>query len=236
MRDEVARGTRASDAAATVRAVLEVAGPEADLVRDILAACERSDAASVRAHLSRALAELGLAACLDRVLMPAMRQVGSWWRSGRCDIDQEHLATEAARGWLEALIMHAPDPTDPVPIVLACGPTDLHTIGLESMAILLRYRGRACRLIGARTSVPDLTTAVRANSSRAVVIVSHINSGRLRAIQSLHAANTLGVQVFYAGNAFHSPRSRRHLPGIYLGTRLEAACELIDSVLRQPVA
>ncbi|HEX8094090.1 MerR family transcriptional regulator [Jatrophihabitans sp.] len=233
MRDEIARGKRASVAAESVRQLLQHTGAASEFVNDILAASDRSDPIAVREHLTRAHGTLGLAACLDDVLLPAMRQVGLWWQTGRCDVEQEHLATEASRAWLETLSAYAPAPTRATPLVLACGPTDLHTIGLEALGTLLRYQQWPVRLLGARTSVPALETAVHASRAGAVVIVSHLNSGRARAIQSLHAANVLGVEVFYAGNAFTSLRSRRNLPGSYLGTRLQDACELIDTTLGQ---
>ncbi|HEX8082590.1 MAG TPA: B12-binding domain-containing protein [Jatrophihabitans sp.] len=231
MRDEIARGKRASQAAQSVRELLRLTGTASEFVNDVLAASKRSDPVAVRAPRTRAQGALGLAACLDDVLLPAMRQVGLWWQTGRCDVEQEHLATEASRAWLETLAAYAPAPARPTPIVLACGPTDLHTIGLEALATLLRYQQWTVRLLGAKTSVPALETAIRATGAGAAVIVSHLNSGRARAIQSLHAANVLGVEVFYAGNAFTSTRSRRNLPGTYLGTRLQDACKLIDSAL-----
>ena len=231
MRDEIARGTRASLAAESVRTLLAIAGDPADFIGAILAASERGDPFAVRDQLGRACAALGLSTCLDDVLLPAMRQVGLWWQTGRCDVEQEHLTTEAARAWLESVVACAPQPVSRASIVLACGPTDLHTIGLEAMATLLRYRRWPCRLLGARTSVPTLTTAIRATDARAVVVVSHLNTGRKRAIQSLHAASDSGAAVFYAGNAFTSPRSRRNLPGNYLGSRLGPACDLIDAAM-----
>jgi methanogenic corrinoid protein MtbC1 len=229
MRDEIARGQRASLAAATVRELMALSGPPAAFIAAILDAADRSDPAAVREQLSIAQESLGLAVCLDDVLLPAMQQIGLWWQTGRCDIDQEHLATEAARAWLEGVSAYAPQPTRQSTIVLACGPTDLHTIGLEALALLLRYQGWECRVLGARTTVLALATAVQATDASAVVIVSHINTGRHRAIQSLRAANDAQVAVFYAGNAFTSPRSRRHLPGTYLGTRLQSACTLIGA-------
>jgi DNA-binding transcriptional MerR regulator len=236
MRDEIARGKRASLAAQSVRELLQRTGVASEFVLDILAASERSDPVAVREHLTRAEGALGLATCLDDVLLPAMRQVGLWWQTGRCEVEQEHLATEASRAWLEALSAYAPPPARPTPLVLACGPTDLHTIGLEALAALLRFRQWTVRLLGARTSVPALETALHATGARGAVIVSHLNSGRARAVQSLHAANILGVEVFYAGNAFTSPRSRRNLPGTYLGTRLQDACELIEATLGRSVS
>jgi methanogenic corrinoid protein MtbC1 len=231
MRDEIARGKRAGLAAQAVRELLGLNGPAADYIAEIMDASERNDPLAVRDHLTRARGALGLAACLDDVLLPAMQQVGLWWQTGRCDIEQEHLTTEAARSWLEALMAYAPAPTRPTSIVLACGPTDLHTIGLEALTILLRYDGWACRLLGARTPVPALGAAVQATGAGAVVIVSHLNTGRQRAITSLHAAYNLGVQVFYAGNAFSSTSSRRSLPGTYLGPRLTPAIALIAAEL-----
>jgi DNA-binding transcriptional MerR regulator len=231
MRDEIARGKRASLAAESVRELLGLTGLAADFIADILDASQRSDSVAIRDHLSRAQSVLGLPVCLDDVLLPAMQQVGLWWQTGRCDVEQEHLTTETARAWLETLAAYAPAPARPTPIVLACGPTDLHTIGLEALGILLRYEQWSCRLLGARTSVDALTTALHATGAGAVVVVSHLNTGRQRAIQALQAVDQRKVQVFYAGNAFSSPRSRRSVPGHYLGTRLQDACRLIDAAL-----
>lgn len=231
MRDEVARGTRASLAAQSVRELLGGSGPAADFIEEILAASARADPIAVRDQLNGAHAALGLTVCLDDVLLPAMRQIGSWWETGRCDVEQEHLTTEVVRAWMESLVAYAPDPVGRIPIVLACGPTDQHTIGLEALATLLRYRRWPCRSLGARTPSAALATAVRVTTAHAVVVVSHLNTGRKRAIQSLHATTELGAAVFYAGNAFSSPRSRRNVPGTYLGCRLDEACDLIESAL-----
>ncbi|MDQ2837186.1 MAG: MerR family transcriptional regulator [Actinomycetota bacterium] len=231
MRDEIARGKQANVAAESVRVLLGRTGPSAEFLTQLLDASGRSDPIAVREQLDRAQAALGLAACLDDVLLPAMQQVGLWWQTGRCNVEQEQLTTEVARGWLETLTSYAPSPIHPCPIVLACGPTDLHTIGLEGLGILLRYQGWPCRLLGARTAVPALAAAIQASSAAGVVVVSHLKTGRQRAIQSLLAAQTLGVRVFYAGNAFNSPRSRRGVPGGYLGTNLGVACGLINTAL-----
>jgi methylmalonyl-CoA mutase cobalamin-binding subunit/transposase-like protein len=231
MRDEIARGKRASLAAETVRELLGITGPAAGYVADIMEASERADPLAVSGHLDDARRTMGLGPCLDDVLLPAMQQVGLWWQTGRCTVEEEHLTTEAARAWLESLSSFAPPPVRAAPIVLACGPTDLHTIGLEAVCVLLRYEGWSCRLLGARTSVPALAAAVRATGAGAVVIVSHLSSGRARAVESMRAAERDGVRVFYAGNAFTSPRSRRNLPGQFLGTRLQEACEVIETGL-----
>ncbi len=233
MRDEIARGSRASVAADSVRTLLAYAGPAQNIIDQILAASSAGDAALVRSELTRAEKLLGLGGCIDDVLMPAMRQIGQWWEAGHCDIAQERLTTEAARSWLDQLSAFAPAPIWTGPILLACGPTDHHTLGLEALAALMRHRGWSCRVLGARTPVMTLTAAAQATNAAGVVIVSHLASARQRALASIAAVVDLQIPVFYAGNAFGSPRSRHRVPGSYLGTCLSAASDLIDSSLQQ---
>ena len=100
--------------------------------------------------LDDATAALGPAACIDDVLLPAMRQIGVWLTVGHCDVMQERMATEAVRTWLDRRSAFTPAPNRPRPILLACGPSDLHTIRVESTAVLLRYQGWPCRVLGAQ--------------------------------------------------------------------------------------
>jgi methanogenic corrinoid protein MtbC1 len=231
MRDEIARGKRASTAAQSVRALLGMTGPAARSIEALLAASGREDPAAIRNELDSAMHQLGLAHCIDDVIFPAMKQIGLWWQTGRCDIAQERLTTETVRSWLDSRAASAPAPVHPNPIVLACGPADLHTLGMEALAVLLRQHGRSCRLLGARTPTPVLRTAALASAASAVVVVSHLNTGRRRAVESLTAIAELDMPLFYAGNAFTSPISRRGLPGQYLGARMEEACSLIHTAL-----
>lgn len=231
MRDEVARGKRASEAARSVRLLLEQEGPARLLVDELLGASDHLDPHGVRQVLDRSVEALGIDASVDDVLMPAMRQVGLRWETGRCDVAQEHMTTEAARGWLSKLLAFGPDPTSDSPVVLACGPRDLHTLGLEALAVLLVYRGRPCRVLGARTPAATLATAANATAAVAVVVVSHITIGRRPAADAIRTVAASGRPVFYAGNAFLFPRARQGLPGRYLGEGLGAAADDIDKAL-----
>src|ERR1700712_2189268 len=60
MRDEVARGPPAGEAAATVRQVLGIGGRAGELIAQLLADSERLDPAGVRASLDQAADALGL--------------------------------------------------------------------------------------------------------------------------------------------------------------------------------
>ena len=63
------------------------------------------------------------------------------------------------------------------------------------------------------------------------MVVSHLATGRLRAVESIRAVSELGIDVFYAGNAFATPRSRRGVPGRYLGVGVEDACATLTRAL-----
>jgi DNA-binding transcriptional MerR regulator len=97
MRDEIARGRPAGEAAATVRDVLAIDGRAGQLVAQLLADSERLDSAGIRSTLDQAADALGMGGCVDDVLLPAMRQVGIWWEVGHCDVAQEQLTTESVR-------------------------------------------------------------------------------------------------------------------------------------------
>jgi hypothetical protein len=192
-----------------------------------LSAFRRDDPTAMRLELEQATQACGLGDCLDDVLLPGMRAIGALWQSGQCGIEKERLATESARAWLQSHEVLVPAPEPGPPVVLACGPTDQHSLGLEALGILLRYQGQNCRLLGARVSSRALTTAIRASRPSAVVIVSHLRVNRNRAAESLRTAQEWGPELFYAGNAFATVKSRRNLPGTYLGTRLQTATSLI---------
>ena len=231
MRDEVARGRQAGAAAAEIRAVLGIDGPAGAAIHRLLDAAERLDGIGIRRGLDETAAALGLSGCIDDVLLPAMRQIGIWWEIGHCDLPQERTATEAVRAWLDKQSAFAPTATLVRPVLLVCGPSDQHTIGLEALALLLRHQGRLCRVLGARTPTDIAVAAARSTGAAAVVVVSQLVTARRRAVETIEAIDRLGVSVFYAGNAFAAPGRRTHVPGAHLGGRIGEACATITAAL-----
>jgi methylmalonyl-CoA mutase cobalamin-binding subunit len=197
------------------------------LLSSYLKAARLQDTDGMLATLYRAEAELVLADILGQVLFPAMREVGVWWRSAPFETDSERLASEVARLWLEAVTAAAPVLSGGACVVLAPGPGDRHTLALEAFTALLRRHRQPCRMLSARSAPWMVADAVQASAADAVVIVSHLAAHRLAAVQSLRAAGSLGVAMFYAGSAFTSPAARRDVPGCYLGTDLAQACTAV---------
>lgn len=227
MRDEIARGRRAVEAAALVVAAAAGESPYQPFIDDFLQAARRLDPGAVSALLDHAVSELGLDEAICGVMLPAMRSVGVWWQRGQCDVAHEHLATETVRAWLNRLLYLGPAPWQPEIILLTCGPRDLHTVALESLSVLLARRGWPCRVLGARTPTASLPTAVRGTGASAVVLASHLAVARRTAVEALRGVQDCGALIFYAGNAFATPHARRDVPGTYLGDDVRAAADLV---------
>ena len=231
MRDEIARGKDASSAAQAVRAMRNPDNPMLDRVNQLLAAVADRRSQGVRTVLECSHADLGLAVTVDQVLMPAMRQIGDWWETGRCDVAQEQLATRATRAWLADVTRLASIADVAAPVILACGPRDLHTVGLDALAALLAEQGCSSRVLGPPTTEQRLLATIGATSSTAVVLVSHLATQRRPTVVALRAVTQSGCHAFYAGNAFASARSRDDVPGRYLGESLSMATAMILRVL-----
>lgn len=202
-------------------------GPAAEFILGVLDASARLDAASVRRLLEQASESMGLGGCIDRVVMPVMRQIGLWWVKGAYSVEKEAMTTEAIRSWMDRRTAFLPAPTRPGHILLACGPHDRHTLGLEALALLLRIEGWSCRVLGARITAVKLATAAEASDPTAVVVVAHIASGHRRTVAALEAVDRLGIPLFYAGGSFADLESRQDVPGRYLGRHIEHACVII---------
>lgn len=231
MRDLIAQGRRPAQAAELVKASPGTSpGP---LIEAYLDAARELAPSSITQTLDAAGQTLGLDRTVDEVLLPAMREVGQWWRGDQIDVSHEHIATNATQAWLATL-----SPTGPLrpggPIILTCGPLDRHTLGLEAIGALLRQRRWDCRLLGARTPADTLVTAVARTDAAAVVLVSHLPGGRSAAVQALRSPQLQRLHLFYAGGAFGSSRAREGVPGHYLGTNISRAADLITAELTAP--
>jgi DNA-binding transcriptional MerR regulator len=236
MRDAIARGLGAVEAAALVKAA-QLTSLEPDIHAFVSAAHELSPV-GLNKVLDTAFATIGLDRTLDEVMFPAMQEIGREWSIGRCDVAYEHLATETTRAWLTALpVRHQPlgqpaaAPGLDQPIVLTCGPRDLHTLGLDSIGALLRQRRWDCRQLGASTPPSSLATAIEQLNAVAVVLVSHLAVGRHSAVQALRTARLSHTELFYAGNAFLTRQARHGVPGTYLGEHLSEAADLITTTV-----
>lgn len=229
LRDYIAGGFGTVDAAAVVEAGPNPA-PER-LVSALLQAAYHLQPPDIHHILDTSLEAFGLDRTVDEVLFPALREIGREWVTGSFDVAQEHVASEATQAWLARIRQEATPASQPQPIVLACGPRDQHTMGLEALGVLLSRRGWECLLLGARTPAESLSRTVQQLGPAAVVVVSHLIRARHAAATSVRSAAAHGTPVFVAGRAFRSRASRYGLPATHLGDGVSGAADLITMTL-----
>lgn len=232
VRDEITRGHSAREAVDIVRRAEAGGRPRIELLDRFLEASMQLDPAKLREVLTEGAEQLGIEPTIRDVALPAMREMGSRWKAGVCDTAHEHLATEAVRVWLARQLAMAPPAFRPFPLILACGPKDLHTIGLESFGVVLARRGWSVRTLGALTPVSSLLAAVTAAEARGAVVTCQRSVTRRAAIEAIAAVDRLpGVEAFYAGAGFGPASARRDLPGTYLGEDVIEAAAVLERVL-----
>jgi MerR family transcriptional regulator, light-induced transcriptional regulator len=233
LRDAITRGHPAGEAVRIVAANAAGGGkPRTRYLDDVLAAAMRLDPTALRRALDDATESLGVDAAIDDVALPAMHEIGSRWTAGTCDVAQEHLATDGVRTWLARLSAMVPPPHRGATLVLACGPKDLHSIGLEAFGVLLARAGWSVRVLGPLTPADAIASAVAATGATGVVITSQRGVTRRAAAEAIATVDALpGVTVFYAGDAFASASARREIPGIHLGTDLPGAVTIVERAL-----
>lgn len=229
MQQEISRGRRPAEAAALLRGTAQVAEPYRSSIEALMDIAAGAEAYRLPALLDTCRDRFGVDEVIGKIVMPGLRQIGVEWQTGRCDIDQEHLITQATRRWLATTLSLARGPWHRHSIVLSCGPADLHTVGLEAMGVLLAQRGWRCHLLGERIPPAVLTAAITRTGAAAAIVVSHLPANRRATVTALRAAERAGIQLFYAGNAFLSPESRGSSPGTYLGDDLVEAAETVSA-------
>lgn len=142
--------------------------------RGLARAAVRLDAAAVEARLASAVAEHGLTAAWQEVMMPTLHAVGrKWASSGDRYVEVEHLLSWHVSTTLRRHT-RPPVPADGTPaagpVLLACVPGEEHTLPLEALNAALSELQLPTRMFGAAVPAPALAAAVRRLGPAAVVL------------------------------------------------------------------
>jgi methanogenic corrinoid protein MtbC1 len=237
LRDEIAAGRATADAVVEIRKRRseDSRGP-AGWTQSLLDAAMRFDSFGIRSTIQEAAMGIGIDRTIESVLLPVLREVGTRWESGTCDVANEHFASQEIRRWLSAQLALVGSRGKKRSAVLACGPKDMHTIGLEGFYVILTRRGWNCHYLGEVTPTSSLIATIELVQPDAVILASQLGSNRPAAVTSIRAAwEAASGRVFYGGRAFLSARARDGVPGVYLGEEMVTAAARIESVVADPI-
>ena len=198
----------------------------AALVPPILAAVRALNTVRVVSVLDEAAVRHGLDTTVDEIVFPALRVVGTFWASGTLDVVHERVLSSGVTRWVHAQLKQQVANRHGR-ILLAAGPEDLHTVGLDCFELLLAHRGVEVCNLGAQVPTASLTVAAGATNPRAVVVCSHNPTATSSAVESVNAAVAAGRPTYYAGSTFQSQFVRRHTPGKPLDGSLRESADLL---------
>ena len=143
-------------------------------------------------------------ALYERLLTPALEEIGRLWEVGRIDVAQEHYATGVTRSVMERLRAGAP-PAAPNGHAVVCVSAggDHHDLGLRMVADYFAMDGWAVHYLGALVPIADVVAAVAREGADllalSVTLPSHAEDAR--ALAAAVAADGR-ARVLVGGRAF----------------------------------
>ncbi|WP_418960848.1 MerR family transcriptional regulator [Streptomyces tritici] len=202
--------------------------------RGLARAAVRLDGPVMEALLRAALAEHGLVAAWEEIMAPTLHAVGRKWESsGDRYVEVEHLLSWHISTALRRAAVTGPEAVSAAsPVVLACVPSEQHTLPLEALAAGLAERGLPTRMFGAAVPAEALDAAVRRSGPAAVVLWSQARSTANHALARHVAGTAFGVRgartaplVLLAGPGW---LGRTPAPGMVRPTGLREALGIVS--------
>jgi DNA-binding transcriptional MerR regulator len=181
--------------------------PVADHAERLRAALERFDEAYANAVLDDALALLTVDAVADRVVLPAMREIGERWESGEISIAQEHFATGILRGRMLALGRNWGAGGGPLAL-LACPPGERHDLGLIAFGVVLRDRGWRITFLGPDTPIETIARTA-AELHPAAIVLAALTPQPFEAVSDEIAALARDAPVLIGGEGADHKLAKR---------------------------
>jgi hypothetical protein len=155
--------------------------------RGLARAAVRLDAPAVMSLLTSSIADAGVVATWEELLVPVLRGIGDRHAATGGLIDVEHLLS----GCVSAVFGTVEQPAGPAAVLLACADEEQHSLPLEALGAALAEGRVASRLLGARVPAAALADAVRRIGPAAVVVWAHAPAYALPA-QLVNLTGTAG--------------------------------------------
>lgn len=204
--------------------------PEQDELNRFLDLVRSHRADLLRAGLSQAVLDMGLAPFVTGIIAPLNRMIGEAWTQGRLEIFEEHLYTESVQVVLRNAICSIAVSGASPRVLLTTFPDEVHGLGLLMAEALMALEGCRCTSLGIQTPAWDIARAAVAQSAD---IVALSFSACLSANQVLDGLTQLRAQLpttteIWAGG--QSPILQRRPPA---GVRVLAGLTDISQALQQ---
>ncbi len=167
-----------------------------------------------------------LASLFDRVVTPAMHQIGDLWYRGELTIADEHLATQTAIAALQKLrgVIHVAAPSELKAMI--CGVEgDLHELPIHLAQALLEADGWDVVNLGPNTPFFAVAEALVKHRPRLLCIAAKLMTDPDRTArdyaQVLKAATKFGSAIVLGGDGFADSLRRQRFPSEFYAKDFE---------------
>ena len=206
-----------------------------DVQREYADALLAGDPAAAETAIREAIqAGLGEAKIYDRVIGPALRMVGDLWAEGHISVAQEHLATSIT---LRVLVLQREAfrlarERSSHRVLLAAAQGELHVVGLEMAASLLRNAGYEVRLFGADLPVAEIAAAVDMHKPVAIGFTTATRRSAMNLPAAFEAARDRDpdIGIVVGGRAADDDW---RTSGVVVCTHVADAIEHVDALVRR---
>lgn len=174
----------------------------AERIEALIDAFRAFDPEQVDRLLGPAILALPIDIACHQLLLPLLREVGDRWHRGEISVAVEHFGSHLVRAKLLGFLETMRQRGGPRRVVCACGPGELHEIGLIMFALRAAGQGWEPIYLGANTPVGGLVEAV-AKARPDLVALSltlHKDGAALAALLAeVRAAVPAGVPIVVGG-------------------------------------
>jgi len=205
----------------------------------IVTAASGMDADRLEDELREAMTLGSALTIVERVLAPAMRNIGELWHEGAINTAHEHLASEIIgnqiREWLRLV-----QPSENHRLaLLACFADESHALPLYVVGFRFIDWGCRVRILGPRTPPPAIRVAIEALRPDVVglSITAPMTAARARELVDAYADACRDVPWLVGGAGSEALRERitKH-GGMVVGTDTDAVHRALQSALTQRAA
>jgi MerR family transcriptional regulator, light-induced transcriptional regulator len=210
-------------------------GELANLRQDWIQACLNFDEPRAEQASTQAFALFPLISVVLDVLLRGLAEIGEGWYRGEVAVQQEHFASVLAVRRLQTLIAASPAPTRSERIVLACPPSEQHTISLLVINLFLRRQGWEVIDLGANVPIERMESMVTSLRPQLLIAsAQHLLTAQTLQPMSFVLAR-LKVPLAFGGVVFNRlPALRHHIAGHFLGESLSELPAAVQEILHAP--
>ena len=157
----VVRERLSSREAVRAKVIADAENPFDELRREMLQAVRAFDYAALEHALAKIMFVGNVSTIYERVLAPAMVEVGDLWHAGQISVGQEHMATQLLEGAARDMLRMLEINERARNVVLGCFATEEHALPVYGVAYRMVRWGFRPVMLGSRTPPSAIAAAVR---------------------------------------------------------------------------